>query len=434
MEGTFCAFSRPRPAIISSHTTLVVPRISRIDIESMSNTLEGSSAEEHAIGTVDVDGFSYYVVDSDYSKGDRRGDGRFMSNFFTVGGMSAETNTNLRQSYRVKNKRDLQQTSYVEIEDPELCMMETVKPISVEIVQSRKNKRQNVAEEKKAVISLVDDVSTEGIEEEVSNNIIETSVTNEDTDDFDISLFGKGLRRPEEGIRCAGRQGTTRLLWLHEFFVVKDGTSSKRTGSVYQALQFLLGAHLPDGQVHNMTEDMRREIWVLGILHAPADHVRQGGVRNVGCYLFHSESDGGNARQVLLGNCPELVRIENGLKWHNIHAVSTQVPRVVHPQDVLIRRVHVAGRKNHYVCGVSAVEDIFANTYTLMVLPRTGFCMYPEERLGMEINSASMMWEDVEEIFSRIRGCMSAGRQGTSSATFTMPILETVYAFWRVRE
>jgi hypothetical protein len=60
--------------------------------------------------------------------------------------------------------------------------------------------------------------------------------------------------------------------------------------------------------------------------------------------------------------------------------------------------------------------------------------MYPEERLGMEINSASMMWEDVEEIFSRIRGCMSAGRQGTSSATFTMPILETVFAFWRVRE
>jgi hypothetical protein len=131
-----------------------------------------------------------------------------------------------------------------------------------------------------------------------------------------------------------------------------------------QALQFLLGAHLPEGKVHNMTEDMRREIWVLGILHAPADHVRQCRGRNVGCYLFHSELHEGNARTALLGNYPELVRIENGLKWHNAHAISIQVPRVVHPDDVLIRRVHVAGQKKHYVCGVSAVEDIVTNTYT----------------------------------------------------------------------
>jgi hypothetical protein len=58
--------------------------------------------------------------------------------------------------------------------------------------------------------------------------------------------------------------------------------------------------------------------------------------------------------------------------------------------------------------------------------------MYPEERLGMEINSASMMWEHVEDIFKRIRGCMGSGRQGTSSASFSMPLLLTVYDFWKV--
>jgi hypothetical protein len=102
---------------------------------------------------------------------------------------------------------------------------------------------------------------------------------------------------------------------------------------------------------------------------------------------------------------------------------------VVHPYDVRIRRVHVVGRQKHYVCRVSAVEDLLTNTFVLSALPCKGFCMYPEERLGMELNSASIMWDHIEEIFKRIRGCMSGGRQGTSSATFSMPLLATVFAF-----
>ena len=50
----------------------------------MSNTLEGSSAEGHAMGIVDNDGFSDNVVDRDLSKGDRRCDGKLTSNLFTV--------------------------------------------------------------------------------------------------------------------------------------------------------------------------------------------------------------------------------------------------------------------------------------------------------------------------------------------------------------
>ena len=38
--------------------------------------------------------------------------------------------------------------------------------------------------------------------------------------------------------------------------------------------------------------------------------------------------------------------------------VGTEVPRVVHAEDVQTRRVHVAGRDNHFVCGVTAVPRL----------------------------------------------------------------------------
>jgi hypothetical protein len=80
-------------------------------------------------------------------------------------------------------------------------------------------------------------------------------------DDFDINyVWSRGLRRPDEGIRCAGRSGSTRLLWLHKFYVVNEGTSSKRNCvmCMYQALQFQLGVRVPAGSVDNMTEESSR--------------------------------------------------------------------------------------------------------------------------------------------------------------------------------
>jgi hypothetical protein len=50
----------------------------------------------------------------------------------------------------------------------------------------------------------------------------------------------------------------------------------------------------------------------------------------------------------------------------------------------------------------------------------------------MELNSPSMMWEHIEDIFAKIRQCMNAGRQGSSSATTALPVLCTVYHFWQV--
>ena len=60
------------------------------------------SAEGDAIAIVDVNGFSYYVVDSDLSKGDRRGDGKYMSDFFTVANTPGSTIiSNVRHRHNV---------------------------------------------------------------------------------------------------------------------------------------------------------------------------------------------------------------------------------------------------------------------------------------------------------------------------------------------
>ncbi len=113
-----------------------------------------------------------------------------------------------------------------------------------------------------------------------------------------------------------------------------------------------------------------------------------------------------------------------------MRCVCTEVPRIVHAEDVQTRRVHVAGRDNHFVCDVTALQDFGTKKFKLARLSRSSFCMYPEEKLGMEINSPSMMWEQIDDIFHKVRVCMSCGRQGSSSGTFSMPLLCTVYDFW----
>ena len=188
---------------------------------------------------------------------------------------------------------------------------------------------------------------------------------------------------------------------------------------MYQALQFLFGAQLPEGVMLDMNEGQRREIWVLGVSYLPADHVRMHSTHQKG-YMFHQEHQGDDADKALYG------------QWHAMSMISQNVPRVVHADDVKTRRFHVAGRKLHYVCGVKAIEGYENREYLLSPLPRRMFTMYPEEKFGMIINSPSIMWEHVEDVFMKIRQCMSSARQGTSSASFTMLCSVSAYAFWKV--
>jgi hypothetical protein len=87
----------------------------------------------------------------------------------------------------------------------------------------------------------------------------------------------------------------------------------------------------------------------------------------------------------------------------------------------------------HFVCGVTAIEDLHCQEFRVSRLPRRYFFMYPEHRSGMELNSASMMWEQIDGVFARIRQCMRSARHGTSSATFQMPFPVSAYEFWKVR-
>ena len=321
-------------------------------------------------------GHDYFQVDCDRRKGDRRSDGKLNSDFFRMEEIAESANVRASQRLQIKSK------------------------VKVEV--------DEIHEEEP------DDVEEEMVEVEVP-----------------VVRVPRLPRLPDKCIKCAGRKRTSRLLWLHEFYIVNGNKRKKTNPLVYQSLQFVLGAELPEGVVHGISDRERREIWVLGVWYVPAERVRKYSKRLKG-YMFHTELNDDDADKSLYGKCPELVRVENCLRWHPMSRVERSVPRVVHADDVKQRRIYVAGRAFHYVCGVTATEDLDRHEFRLSLLPRGTFAMYPEKRLGLELNSPSMMWEDVEEVFSKIRQCMSSARQGTSSATFKMPFQGSAYAFWKV--
>jgi hypothetical protein len=259
------------------------------------------------------------------------------------------------------------------------------------------------------------------------------SVEQEQEECKELELVSPGPPKvPDKAIRCAGRKRTSRLLWLHEFFRVYECARSKnKCPWIYQALQFKVGAQLPVGVVQEMSGTMRNEIWVLGVCYVPVMYVRKFSKRVKG-YMFHTELNDEDGDKALYGNCPEIVRVENCMKWHPMSTVSRDVPRIVHADDVKNRRVHVAGRGLHFVCGATAVENLHCLEFRLSRLPQRNFFMFPEERSGYDLNSASSMWEQIDGVFSQIRQFMSSARLGTTSASFNMPLSVASFEFWKV--
>ncbi len=64
---------------------------------------------------------------------------------------------------------------------------------------------------------------------------------------------------------------------------------------------------------------------------------------------------------------------------------------------------------------------------------KDGFCMYAEERLGIQINSQGMMWELIEEVFVGIRTVMSASGRARSGR-FRMTWSASMQQFWEVNK
>ncbi len=50
---------------------------------------------------------------------------------------------------------------------------------------------------------------------------------------------------PAQSLKCAVRKRSSRLLWLHEFYIMYGNKRRKTNPNVYQSIQFLFGAVFP---------------------------------------------------------------------------------------------------------------------------------------------------------------------------------------------
>ncbi len=200
---------------------------------------------------------------------------------------------------------------------------------------------------------------------------------------------------------------------------------------VYQALEFKHGGQLDRKEVEGWGKKKKNEVWVCGVAYAPAFHVRKFNKEKMReGYLFHTEWNDGDADTALFGNCPELVRVDNSVAWRPMSVVMEQLTRV-HPKDVKVREIHVAGRDLHFVCGVSAVEDLENGSFSFHKIRRGKFYMYPEEALGAGVQSASIMWERVEGLFQGIRDLMQ-NNGNSRSGSFSLPWTAACMSFFEV--
>jgi len=219
-------------------------------------------------------------------------------------------------------------------------------------------------------------------------------------------------------MRCAERPGMFTMLWQHEFYMVMEVTYGTY---VYQALEFKVGSSLPPYDVIGSTAKDKNGVWVRGVAYAPSLHVRKfNKMEERKGYLFHTIDDEADGDVALFGKCPELIRVDNCTAWRPMSSVLPNIPRVVHPEDIKTRMIHVAGRALHFVCGVAGVEA--EGTFTFRKIVRSTFYMYPEESLGSLVQSASIMWEQIERLFNNIRNVMrksGSARSGSLSMEWT---------------
>ena len=136
--------------------------------------------EEGRLSIVELEGHNYFVVDQDLSKGDRRSDGPAMATFFKVEAGST-THNNVRESCRVKKRR--------EVSAPPMIGNRDGGTSEEQVIQKGGRRR---------------------------------SKSKGDADATPVRIVS--LRCPIAGIRCAGRNDITRLLWLNEFYFVHEGT------------------------------------------------------------------------------------------------------------------------------------------------------------------------------------------------------------------
>ena len=233
-------------------------------------------------------------------------------------------------------------------------------------------------------------------------------------------------------------KGTSIALWQHEFYAVNTRKCRRNTAKqeidIYQALEFRKGSDMPEECRAGLSEKQLEAIWVHGVYYAPASVIRRAneGLRKDRFLFQKDNSDDWEPcpqYKAALGKCPELVRVENCLNWTDMADVLHMLPRVVHPVDVQRHEISVNGRDWHYLCGVIATENIYSGNgrpksvkegFHLKLLDRKVFVMYPEEKLGGFINSASAQWQAIDALFQGVRDVMRSGTAFTSGTFHSM--------------
>ena len=244
-------------------------------------------------------------------------------------------------------------------------------------------------------------------------------------------------------------KGTSIALWQHEFYAVNTRKCRRNTAKqevdIYQALEFRKGSDMPEECRAGLSEKQLEAIWVHGVYYAPASVIRRAneGLRKDRFLFQKDNSDDWEPcpqYKAALGKCPELVRVENCLNWTDMADVLHMLPRVVHPVDVQRHEISVNGRDWHYLCGVIATENIYSGNgrpksvkegFHLKLLDRKVFVMYPEEKLGGFINSASAQWQAIDALFQGVRDVMRSGTAFTSG-TFSIAWTNACQKFWEV--
>jgi hypothetical protein len=136
-------------------------------------------------------------------------------------------------------------------------------------------------------------------------------------------------------------KGTSIALWQHEFYAVSTrkmrGKAAKNDIDIYQALEFRKGSDMPvECREGLLSEKERSAIWVHGVYYAPASVIRRANKElRKDRYIFQKDTRDDWAPcpqyKAALGNCPELVRVENCKCCTAMSDVLHMLPRVVHP-------------------------------------------------------------------------------------------------------
>ncbi len=181
--------------------------------------------------------------------------------------------------------------------------------------------------------------------------------------------------------------------------------------------------------------------------YAPASVIRRANVElRKNTYIFEKDTrddwEPCPQYKAALGNCPKLVRVENCKCWTAMSDTLHMLRRVVHPTNVQRHEIYVNGRDWHFLCGVIATENLDSEDgndgsssakegFVLKILDIKLCVMYPEEKLGRFVHSASAQWQIIDALFQGMRDVMRCGTAYTSG-TFSIVWTNSCQKFWNV--